>query len=168
MSARALFSLGEILEVASPNPEKESVEILSRGIKLAPETEAYRATRAILLARLARYPEAEESAAQEPNEGYRLAAQALVAQAEGDRMRSAKVRDELIAKYGDRMAGFISLLFAYQGENDQAFLWLDRATQQRDRYIPWFKNHFGLGNLHADPRWPVFLAKLGLTDEQLK
>ena len=83
-------------------------------------------------------------------------------------MRSAKVRDELIAKYGDRMAGFISLLFAYQGENDQAFLWLDRATQQRDRYIPWFKNHFGLGNLHADPRWPVFLAKLGLTDEQLK
>lgn len=121
-----------------------------------------------MLSRLRRFPEAEASLEQEPNEAYRLMARAIVAQDRGDQASSAKARDELIAKSGASMAGWIALVYAHQGQPDQAFAWLERAAQEHDRMIPWSKNYSLLRSLHSDPRWPVFLAKLGLTDEQLK
>ena len=166
LSARAYFSLGDIL--ASSGHDKESVEVLSRGIELAPSSEVYRAVRACMLSRLHRFPEAEASVDQEPNEGYRLMARAIVAYDRGNQVSSAKARDELITKSGLSMAGWIAIVYAHQGQADQAFAWFDRAAQEHDRMIPWLKNYSLIANLHTDPRWPVFLHKIGLTDEQLK
>lgn len=45
---------------------------------------------------------------------------------------------------------------------------LERAYQLRDAGISWVRCDRVLKPLHADPRWPAFLKKIGLSDEQLK
>ncbi len=73
--------------------------------------------------------------------------------------------DEALAKLikfsADTAAIQISTVFAFRGEIDRAFEWLDRARRQRDpgvatmAAIPLFRN------LHADPRWNAFWQALG-------
>ena len=166
LSARARFSVGDILTNA--DRDAEGVEAFDRGIELAPGTEAYHAFRGAILSRLHRNAEAQASIEREPNEAYRLMAQAMVATDRGDPAASIRARDALIAKSGASMAGWIALVCAHEGERDQAFAWLEQAAQEHDRMIPWVKCQHYLRSLHSDPRWTVFLAKLGLTDEQLK
>ena len=57
----------------------------------------------------------------------------------------------------------IAEVYAFRGEIDTAFEWLERAYRQRDGGLPDFlKLDPLLANLHDDPRWPVFLEKMGL------
>ena len=166
LSARAHFSLGEIL--TNSDRDAEGVEVLSHAIKLAPESEAYQAVLGTVFSRQGRFAEAEASVEREPSEAYRLMARAVVATAHGVPAASSKARDELITQYGVRMAGWIAIVYAAQGDRDQAFVWLERAAQERDRMIPWVKEYFYLRSLYSDARWPEFLHKLGLADDQLK
>ncbi len=50
------------------------------------------------------------------------------------------------------------------GEVDSAIEWLERAYRQRDPGLSSLKLDPLLANLHDDPRWPVFLEKMGLAD----
>jgi hypothetical protein len=74
---------------------------------------------------------------------------------------------ELIAKYSDSMAGYIAVIYAQAGHRDEAFKWLERAYENRDSAVAWVKTSCYLEGLHDDPRWPVFLHKMGLADDQL-
>ena len=51
---------------------------------------------------------------------------------------------------------------AMRNETDEAFRWLDRALELHDSGIVLSRSSAYLVPLHADPRWPVFLAKLNL------
>jgi hypothetical protein len=51
-----------------------------------------------------------------------------------------------------------------RGEADVAFEWLERAHAQREPAISEMKTVPPLRSLHADPRWDVFLRKMGLAD----
>jgi hypothetical protein len=51
-----------------------------------------------------------------------------------------------------------------RGEADVAFEWLERAHAQREPAISEMKTLPPLRSLHADPRWDVFLRKMGLAD----
>ena len=53
---------------------------------------------------------------------------------------------------------------AYCGNVDQAFEWLERAYAQRNAGLCQIKLQPLLRNLHGDPRWPLFLKKMGLAD----
>jgi TolB-like protein len=58
----------------------------------------------------------------------------------------------------------IALVYAYRGDHDKAFEWLDRAYAIRDSDLP----SFVLGDpflipLHDDPRWGILLLKLNLS-----
>jgi len=59
-------------------------------------------------------------------------------------------------------------VYASRKDFDGAFEWLERAYRQHDPGLAWSKSDSLLIPLHADPRWPVFLKKIGLSDEQLK
>jgi len=55
------------------------------------------------------------------------------------------------------------LAHAVCGEMDEAFLWLERAYQQHDWYLPWIQYFaFYAPSLRADPRYAALLAKMGL------
>ena len=60
--------------------------------------------------------------------------------------------------------GFMGVAYAWRGENDLAFEWLEKDYLVRPANFsfflisPWFKN------LEGDPRYPVFLEKIGLLE----
>ena len=70
---------------------------------------------------------------------------------------------ELIGKYGEVGGAFqVASVFAWRGENDQAFEWLDRSFKAREPSLIFVPNGIFFRNLHSDPRWQELLEKLGL------
>jgi hypothetical protein len=49
-----------------------------------------------------------------------------------------------------------------QGNEDQAFKWLDTADQERDFNLIGLKTDFLLDPLHSDPRFAELVHKVGL------
>ncbi len=90
--------------------------------------------------------------------GLALAYHAMGRQQEADAKLTELIKiDHLGAAYQ------IAEVYAYRGEVDKAFEWLERAYRQRDGGLPDFlKLDRLLASLHDDPRWPVFLEKMGL------
>ena len=39
---------------------------------------------------------------------------------------------------------------------------------RRDAAVAWVKTNVNNRSLRTDPRWPIFLRKVGLADDQLK
>jgi len=74
----------------------------------------------------------------------------------------------LIQEYGDVAAYQIGCAYAFRGDADRAFEWLERAYRQKDPGLSYAKPDFLLIPLHADPRWEVLMRKLGLADDQLR
>jgi hypothetical protein len=59
-------------------------------------------------------------------------------------------------------------VYAYRGELDTAFEWLEKdyAVSGAAGWGEWRLMRL-LDNLHDDPRWPKFLEKVGVSDQQL-
>jgi hypothetical protein len=75
---------------------------------------------------------------------------------------------QLIQGSGNVAAFQVAQVYAYRRDNDQAFAWLERALAQRDSGLAWMKADLTLSLMHDDPRWPAFLHKMRLADDQLK
>lgn len=75
---------------------------------------------------------------------------------------SRKAMDALIKAYGFNAAYQVAQGFAWRGERDQAFEWLDKALVQRDGGLVEVKYDPLLHDLHQDPRYPLLLKKMGL------
>jgi len=68
----------------------------------------------------------------------------------------------LIEEYGGVGAFQIAEAYAFRGDSDAAFEWLERAIVQRDGGIPNLLAAPFLNALHDDPRWEPLLDKVGL------
>jgi len=68
----------------------------------------------------------------------------------------------LIAEYKHTMAFQAAEIYAWHGNKDKAYEWLDIAYEQRDGgYTQLLLDPF-LVSLHNDPRWEPTLDKVGL------
>ena len=94
--------------------------------------------------------------------GLPMAYHALNRQAESDTALA-----ELIAKDASDSAYNIAYVFAFRGETDKAFEWLDKAEQQDDGGLSDIAVEPLFASLRSDPRWLPFLRKLGKAPEQL-
>jgi tetratricopeptide (TPR) repeat protein len=94
--------------------------------------------------------------------GLPMAYHALGRKAESDAALAA-----LIAKYEKDAPYNIAYVYAYRGEADKAFEWLDKAVEYGDPGISDIVTENLFDNIHADPRWLPFLRKLGKAPEQL-
>ena len=56
----------------------------------------------------------------------------------------------------------IAEIYAWRGEKDQAFMWLDRAYGQRDGGLIGLKTDWLLASLRSDPRYGALLRKMNL------
>lgn len=79
-----------------------------------------------------------------------------------------KALDELIAKVGPLSPYDVGSVFAYCGEADRAFEWLDKSVAANDggSILILVDNLFT--NVHADPRWLPVLCTLGKAPEQVE
>jgi TolB-like protein/DNA-binding winged helix-turn-helix (wHTH) protein/Tfp pilus assembly protein PilF len=55
----------------------------------------------------------------------------------------------------------LAVVYADLGEKDQAFQWLEKAYQERDRGLIWLKTDPALDSLRSDPRYRDLLRRVG-------
>jgi TolB-like protein len=71
---------------------------------------------------------------------------------------------EAIRHNATTWASEIARVYAFRGEKDRAFEWLDRAYEARDEALYFIKGDPLLKNLEGDPRYQAFLRKMNLPD----
>ena len=92
----------------------------------------------------------------------RLLAAALAEHDLGHATRSQQLLEETIVKYRHIVAYQIGEVYAWRGEIDRAFEWLDKAAAYRDGGLLLLKATPLLRNLRGDPRYAALLRKMNL------
>ena len=87
---------------------------------------------------------------------------ALVYHALGRKNEADAKLAELIKDDANDGSYQIAEIYAYCGETDKAFDWLERAYLQRDSGLPEIKSDSLLRNIVKDPRYSAFLKKMKL------
>src|SRR5262249_13615319 len=98
----------------------------------------------------------------EPDERYRRFELALAHYARTDRVAADAAFGELIARDRDVMAYQIAEVYAWRGEKDKAFEWLQISLDNHDTGTLSLMIDPLMRGLHDDPRYGGVLAKLRL------
>jgi TolB-like protein len=98
----------------------------------------------------------------EPNEGYRRFELALADYTRGERRAADEALAELIAKDRDFLAYQVAQVYAWRGENDKAFEWLQVSLDTHDTGTVSLLIDPLLRGLQHDPRYNRLLAQIGL------
>lgn len=112
----------------------------------------------------ARLDEALQAFEQEGVASLRVQGRVMVHSAAGRNAQAQAALDELIRIGADDSAFQIGEAFAYRGQADPAFEWLERAREQRDPGVSQIQSGPLLRKLHGDARWRPFLETLGFTE----
>lgn len=99
---------------------------------------------------------------QEPGPYWSLSGEALVYHALGREQDSNASLTQLIKQYQQSMAYQIAEIYAYRGDPDLAFQWLNRAYQQHDSGMRSLKIDPLLKDLRQDPRYVDLLKRMRL------
>ena len=160
LNVAAYNSLG--IQAYSTGRLGEAVASLKRALDFNP---GYPETHSLLgLAYLAQsHPqEAHAEMESEPEELWRLQGLALTFYAMGRKKEADAALADFIVKHQGDSAYQISEVYAFRGEVDRAFEWLERARTQHEPGIVQLKCDPLLKKLHTDPRYAAFLKKMQL------
>lgn len=72
--------------------------------------------------------------------------------------------NEFIDNYAVSNPFGMAVIYAWRGENDPAFEWLEKAYQQRYEFLVFILGNPWLKSLHSDPRFAAFLEQMGLLE----
>ena len=139
----------------------ESEKAFRRALELSPQRQVTTAMLAVVLLDEGRGEEAAAQAASEPDQVWRLWAQAIVFHANGLIAESDAALVKLTEQFPDGIAYQIADVYAMRGEADEAFKWLYRAIAERDPGVTHTKADPRFRPLNSDPRWPALLQKIG-------
>lgn len=139
----------------------ESEKAFRRALELAPQRSVSRALLALVLLDKEMPDLAIEQAQSETDPFWRNWALAIVSWARGDRDLSGDTLNKLVSDDSQGNAYQIAEIFAFRGEADEAFAWLERAVEEHDPGVTHTKVDPTLRKLHADPRWPELLERIG-------
>src|SRR6184192_4436231 len=104
---------------------------------------------------------------QETSENWKLIGLPMAYHALGRKADSDATLAALIAKYEKDGPYNIAYVYAYRGDADKAFEWLDKAVEYGDPGLADIVTENLFAKIHADPRWLAFLRKIGKAPEQL-
>jgi len=152
--------LGYLLYVTGRYDEAKVV--LQKALDLSPQANLVHLTQGRILIAEGKAQQALAEIEKEPSEWGRLTGQALACNALGRQQDSNTALAELIQKHGTDAAYQIAQVYAYRGESDKSFEWLERAYGQRDPGLTEINNDPLFRNLRHDPRYAELLKKLHL------
>jgi TolB-like protein/Tfp pilus assembly protein PilF len=145
--------------------QAEALELYRERISLKPRSPYLRRTYAVALAERGEFERALDVIEDEPADGHRYTALALIHERLGDRERSTYWLQQAIAA-GRTWTWEITEVHAYRGELDEAFKWINRAIERRDRGLrhvlccsPY------IDSMREDPRFEDVLIRLGLKQD---
>jgi TolB-like protein/Flp pilus assembly protein TadD len=144
-----------------PEQYRDARQTLERALALNPDSEFVLSTVAILDLLEGRVQESLE-VSRKAGGVWRLIGVAMAEHTLGHARESQQALDALIAKYALAAAYQIADVYAWRGEPDKAFEWLDRAYELHDGGLTTIKVDPALKSLYPDPRFAVMLNKLGL------
>jgi hypothetical protein len=85
----------------------------------------------------------------------------------GRKAESDAALSALVAKLEKDASYNIAYSYAFRGEVDRAFEWLDKAVQYKDGGLSEIVYEQFFDKMRSDPRWLPFLRKIGRAPEQL-
>jgi serine/threonine-protein kinase len=106
--------------------------------------------------------EALREAQLEPNEGYHRFELALAYYARGDRAAADAALADMVANDRNLLAYQIAEVYAWRGETDKAFEWLQIAYDNHDTGILSLLIDPLMRGLRSDPRYKIMVEKIGL------
>jgi TolB-like protein/DNA-binding winged helix-turn-helix (wHTH) protein/Flp pilus assembly protein TadD len=154
------LQLGYRLYVASRYDEAQAE--LKKALDLNPQAGFVHVTLGKILIAETRPQQALAEIEKEPNDWERLTGQALVYHALGREQDSNAALASLIAKHQTDSAYQIAEVYAFRGEADKSFEWLERAYEQRDAGLPEIKTDPLCKSLRHDPRYTELLKRMRL------
>ena len=154
------LGLGHLLYVAGRYGEAQAE--IQKALDLNPQAALAHVTLGKILIAKGKPQQALAEIEKEPLEWGRLTGQVLVYHALGRDQDSNTALAELIAKHDARSAYQIAQAFAFRGESDKSFAWLERAYKQRDAGLTEIKADPLLKTLRRDPRYAELLKKMHL------
>jgi len=160
LSANAHHDFGMIMHYAGK--QNEAAGALTKSLDLAPEIVNAHCMLARVYLAEARPQDALEEANKEKHPVFQLFGQALAYQALGRKKEADSSLAALIATYQKDAPYQIAQIYAFRGEKERSFEWLDRAYAERDSGLPEMKVDPLLNNLHSDARYETLLKKMHL------
>jgi len=104
---------------------------------------------------------------QEKTENWRMIDLPMAYCALGRKADANAALNALIAKYEKDWSYSIAYVYAFCGDADKAFEWLDKAVAYHDAGLGGIVTENLFDKIHSDPRWLPFLRKLGKAPDQL-
>jgi serine/threonine protein kinase len=138
---------------------------IERAIAFNPSADAFHFGLGQLNLLQGRLTEAQAEFQKQRSEMSRRMGIAMVEHASGHEKQSQSAIKELIAKNAADSAYQVADVYAWRGEKDKAFEWLQRAYQQRDSGLNGIAWDPLLSSLKDDPRYGALLEQLGLSSK---
>lgn len=157
LSAVSRYNLATMLYVAG---ELDATEMeLRRLLELAPEIPNATELLALVLVRKGRHEDALALVAGPPSDAARLQVRALANFALGRHSEADAALAALISVCSVRERYMVAEVYAFRGELEQAFAWLEPAAPGDVGAAQWFEagSPF-LRPLHSDPRWSAWIG----------
>jgi serine/threonine-protein kinase len=139
-------------------------EALHRALEIQPESPIVLASLGSLQLEQGNATEALTTFRQVSDEEVRLYGVAKAEHTLGHAKESQQALDQFIANAGQAKAYDTAEIYAWRGEKDKAFEWLDRAYQQRSSDLYTFRNNPVFASLRGDARFAALLRKMNLPE----
>jgi tetratricopeptide (TPR) repeat protein len=104
---------------------------------------------------------------QEKSEMWRMIGLPMAYCALGRKADADAALNALIAKYEKETSCDIAYVYAFCGDADKAFEWLDKAVAYQDGGLAEIVTENLFDKIRSDPRWLPFLRKIGKAPDQL-
>jgi serine/threonine protein kinase/Tfp pilus assembly protein PilF len=160
LNADNYYNLAITLDRAG-RPE-EAATAAKKALQISPDYAAAHVALATDYLALSRPEDALREVQNEKDPAWRLIGFPLVYHALGQKKEADAALADLVAKLPKDAAYQIAEAYAYRGERDAAFQWLDRAFSQRDGGLTEIKGDPLLKSLEHDPRYTEILKKMRL------
>ena len=154
--------LGTLLRAAGRVPEARAA--YARALEINPNFSITHLNLALAELHDGRPDQALAETRKIPDREWQLLATGIVQYSLHQPQESQQALDELIKTQASDMAYQIAEIYAWRGEKEQAFAWLDRAFVQRDGGLIGLKLDEVMGSLRTDPRYGALLRRMNLPE----
>jgi len=140
----------------------DAYDAFNKNYFYAPNTGIIHTNLSLALTRQGKLIEALKEAEKEPDDFWNLYARTKVLFSLSRKKEADSLLVHFIDKYSDFGASNIADIYAFRGEINNAFKWLNIAFELPERTLLYNINFPSFRILYNDPRWNVLLAKMKL------
>jgi len=159
---RANLQLGLGYQLYLAGRFEEAMSALRRAEELNPQISSLHLTIGKIYLEQGQPQQAVGEMEKETADWAKLTGEAVAYYAAGRRRDSDAALNQLIARHQNDAAYQIAEVYAYRGETNRAFEWLDRSYRQHDPGTQELKTGLLVKGLRSDPRYSELLARMRL------